>query len=43
MNSRDAAYDEAEQLRIALEQSKTESAAPMTERKKKRSRDESEE
>lgn len=42
MNSRDAAYDEAEQLRIALEQSKNENTAT-AERKNKRSLEDSEE
>ena len=45
MNSRDSAYDEAEQLRRAIEESKKEAGATSTEtggRKGKRSRSESE-
>lgn len=45
MNSRDSAYDEAEQLRRAIEESKKEAGAPSTDasaRKGKRSRSESE-
>ena len=42
MNSRDSAYDEAEQLRRAIEESKKESMVAGT-RKGKRSRSESEE
>ena len=45
MNSRDSAYDEAEQLRRAIEESKKEAGAPGTDtsvRKGKRSRSESE-
>ena len=46
MNSRDAAYDEAEQLRMAIEESKREGGAPSIStgsRRNKRSRSESEE
>lgn len=46
MNSRDAAYDEAEQLRRAIEESKKEGGAPSVEngsRRNKRSRSDSEE
>lgn len=47
MNSRDAAYDEEEQLKMAIEASKAEKAAARAEaggyRKGKRSRGESEE
>ena len=46
MNSRDSAYDEAEQLRRAIEESKRESAAAINaagSRKGKRSRSASEE
>ena len=46
MNSRDAAYDEAEQLRRAIEESKKEGGAPSVEngpRRIKRSRSDSEE
>ena len=45
MNSRDSAYDEAEQLRRAIEESKREVSAASTEagaRKGKRSRSDSE-
>ena len=45
MNSRDAAYDEAEQLRRAIEESKKEGGAPSTTtstRRGKRSRSDSE-
>ena len=46
MNSRDAAYDEAEQLRMAIEESKREGGAPSIgtgSRRNKRSRSDSEE
>ena len=44
MNSRDSAYDEAEQLRMAIEESKKDSIAkPIPTRKAKRGRSESEE
>lgn len=45
MNSRDSAYDEAEQLRRAIEESKKEAGAPDVEgstRRGKRSRSDSE-
>ena len=44
MNSRDSAYDEAEQLRRAIEESKKDSIVkPESTRKGKRGRDDSEE
>lgn len=43
MNSRDAAYDEEEQLRIAIEQSKGQGVDENTDRRRKRGRSDSEE
>ena len=43
MNSRDAAYDEEEQLRIAIEQSKGQGLDENGDRRRKRGRSDSEE
>lgn len=43
MNSRDAAYDEEEQLRMAIEQSKGQSADENLDKRRKRGRSDSEE